>query len=161
MGRIRLIKLLYLADRKILKDTGRPLFGGRACAMQHGPVHSEILDLINGKRIDETRWSEFIETQGPRFIALIKDPGVAKLAPCEVDALNDVSDSHATMEDWDVAMCTHALQEWKKHYPDLNENTSRPIPLEDILDALGMQNDKDGILADARAEADFDRLFAS
>ena len=161
MSRVRLMKLLYLAHRSVLRTTGRPLFGGNVCAMKNGPVHSEVLELMDGKRLDETKWAEFIQNESSRVVLLIKDPGVAKLAPCEVDALNEVSDQHGMMDDWEVVDCTHALPEWRQHYPDAMESTSRPIPLEDVLDALNLEADKAEIAADAEAEASFDHLFNS
>ncbi len=48
MGRKRLLALLYIADRESLKRRGRPIVGGRLCAMDYGPIHSEVYDLIKG-----------------------------------------------------------------------------------------------------------------
>ena len=38
MSYMRLLKLLYLAERKSLAETGRPILGDRTIAMQQGPV---------------------------------------------------------------------------------------------------------------------------
>ena len=50
MGRLRLLKLLYIADRESLRETGRPIVGTKLVAMDLGPVHSEVYDLIKGAR---------------------------------------------------------------------------------------------------------------
>ena len=48
MAYIRLLKLLYIADRELLAETGRTLTGDEAVAMKNGPVLSRVYDLIKG-----------------------------------------------------------------------------------------------------------------
>jgi uncharacterized phage-associated protein len=48
MSYLRMLKLLYIADRETLKETGRPITGDRIVAMEHGPVLSSVYDLIKG-----------------------------------------------------------------------------------------------------------------
>ena len=42
-----LLKLLYLADRESLRETGRPISGDRHYTLPHGPVLSKIYNLMN------------------------------------------------------------------------------------------------------------------
>src|SRR5438105_4403367 len=42
MSRLRLIKLLYIADREALLETGRPITSDTIVAMKHGPVLSRF-----------------------------------------------------------------------------------------------------------------------
>ena len=60
MERIRLLKLLYIADRELLAETGRTITGDRVVAMDHGPVLSQVYDLIKGQasrpRVDTARF---------------------------------------------------------------------------------------------------------
>ncbi len=46
MSYMKLIKLLYLADREALARWGRPITTDTYVAMKHGPVLSYILNLI-------------------------------------------------------------------------------------------------------------------
>src|SRR5271155_4089348 len=46
MNYMRLLKLLYMADRESLRETGRPITGGPVTAMERGPVLEEVYDLI-------------------------------------------------------------------------------------------------------------------
>ena len=50
--KLRLIKWLYLAERESYIEFGEPLVGDKLAAIQHGPVLSETLAMIEGKRID-------------------------------------------------------------------------------------------------------------
>ncbi len=64
MDKLRLIKLLYIAERQMLRETGKPLLGSRVVAMQHGPVHSEVLDLLNGTHIAARLWDKHFHLSG-------------------------------------------------------------------------------------------------
>jgi uncharacterized phage-associated protein len=44
MNYMRLLKLLYIAERETLGRTGRPIVGGPVTAMERGPVLLEVLD---------------------------------------------------------------------------------------------------------------------
>jgi uncharacterized phage-associated protein len=48
----RLLKLLYVADRECLRETSRPIVGGRYIATARGPLHRTLLDLVNGSDIE-------------------------------------------------------------------------------------------------------------
>ena len=58
---LRLIKLLYLADRKSIDQASHPIVGGNYVSMDHGPVISEVLNLVNGS--DEI-WSSVLRKCG-------------------------------------------------------------------------------------------------
>jgi uncharacterized phage-associated protein len=50
MSYLRMLKLLYLADRESLKETGRSIASDRVVAMEHGPVLSSVYELIEVMR---------------------------------------------------------------------------------------------------------------
>ena len=64
---------------------------------------------------------------------------------------------YADRNEWDMVAIVHGLDEWKKNDPG---KSSKPIPFEDILEAIGRHADKEAILQDAKDQAAFDRLFA-
>src|SRR5436190_24334529 len=49
MNYMRVLKLLYIADRECLRRYGRVITGDRAVATKRGPVLSVSLDLIKGE----------------------------------------------------------------------------------------------------------------
>jgi len=159
MTRLRLLKLLYIADRRSLKETGAPILGSSLVALKHGPLHSEVLDLINGEHVCEPLWSAYFLNEG-RNIELQVEPPVGLLSRHEIETLHKVSDELVQLSDWDVADITHGFEEWLKNYPDPQENTSRPIPFEDVIDAVGRSDDKEAILQDLKDDEAFDRFFA-
>ena len=64
MGRVRLMKLLYIADREALKEVGRPITCDSVVAMKHGPVLSRLYDIIKGQSLESPRFDEHIGQQG-------------------------------------------------------------------------------------------------
>ena len=48
MSYLKLVKLLYLADREALLRWDRPITTDRYVSMDNGPVLSRVLNLING-----------------------------------------------------------------------------------------------------------------
>lgn len=158
MGRLRLLKLLYIADRDALSETGRPIIGTRPVAMDKGPVHSEVLDLINGEHSDDAEWAEFISRDGRHEVKLIKNPGVSSLSRYEIDKLNKVSQEYWDTEDWKLVEITHGFPEWQRNY---RPGTSVSIPMEHIIAAVGRADAQDEILQDAAETKAVRRILGS
>lgn len=141
MVRKRLLALLYLADRRALAETGRPILGGHLYALKWGPIHSEVYDLIKGGHRDQIAWSNHFENESYNVI-LASDPGVSELSRYDVNLLNKISEECVGMDDFDVAYLTH-FSEWERVY---KQDTSTLIPPEVYIDAVGLGSKKDDIL---------------
>lgn len=159
MEYLRLLKLLYIADREHLRDFQRPIVGTRLVAMKNGPLHSEVYDLVKGEHLAEQLWSEYVRREGHE-VELLKDPGVSELSAAEVRTLTTISDRYQAVSEWDLVEITHDFPEWIENYPDDSENTSHIIPFEGLLNAIGLQQDKPAILNDLQETARMDRLFS-
>jgi uncharacterized phage-associated protein len=147
MSRMRLIKLLYIADRESLRETGEPITGDRAVAMQHGPVLSQVYDRIKGECPRLPEWEEFFASRG-RDVEMVKGVPVDDLSRYEIETLQRVCRERADRQDWDVAEETHRFQEWIRNDPG---TSARPIPLRDILEAVGRGPNADRIIAEAES----------
>ncbi len=126
MSRLRLLKLLYIADRELLAERGRPITGDRPVAMDHGPVLSRTYDLIKGEDVESSAWQQFLKPEGPRDIVVASDPGVGLLSRSEIAKLNDVAMRFEQWNDWSVAEFTHRFPEWRKSKP--RKRSSLKIP---------------------------------
>ena len=157
MSYLRLLKLLYIADRESLRERGRPIVGTRPVAMNYGPVLSEVLDLVNGQHPDEAIWSEFIRKDG-YAVALDKDPGVLALSRREIAKLTETAEEYRTWDDWQIVNHTHSFDEWKQNNVP---GTSTTIPLEDILRAVGRTDEVGIILQEAEETVALRRLLSS
>jgi uncharacterized phage-associated protein len=133
----------------------RPIIGGKTVAMQYGPLHSEVLNLV---RREGKPWSDSIRLYG-YDVGLVSDPGDSELCDYEVELLAKTAETHKGLTEWQLVELTHAFAEWIKAYPDPEARTSRPIHLVDILDAVGLHEQKQAILAEIRRETSEDRAF--
>jgi len=155
MNYMRLLKLLYIADRESLKETGYPITGDHVVAMERGPVPNPTYDLIRGKHRRNLQWDEFMERESYR-IKLVKDPGKGGLSDYEVRKLEEISDRYDACDEWDMVQLTHQFPEWRKNDPG---TSSRPIPIEDILEAVGRSADLAAIAQDEADLAAYDQVF--
>lgn len=150
MDRLRLLKLLYIADREALQERGVPIIGGLIVAMKHGPLHSEVYDLIKGAHVNEADWSAYIISQG-NTITLKSDPGRLDISPYEIDKLNAVTDHYQDLDTWELSELTHDFEEWKDSFV---KGASRPISSERLLKEVGFSDDEiAGIVNDANAHS--------
>ena len=158
MGRLRFLKLLYVADREALVERARPITGDKPVAMDHGPVLTQTYDLIKGTDYACPIWDRYLRSVG-RDIELIDDPGVGKLTRYEINKLQEVASRFSDSDDWAVAEFTHSFAEWINNKPE--KGSSRPIPLDDLLNATGRRADKENMVSVQNAETAFKQLISS
>lgn len=158
MNYMRLLKLLYIADRESLRETGYPITGDRVCAMDQGPVLSNTYNLIKSDPgcSDEKSeyWDKYFERRHYRII-LKDDPGIGKLCKYEIDKLKEISAKFIEYDEWALVDYTHDFEEYKKNKPP--KGSSKGIALSHIIEAIG-QNDK---LKQIRQNAKEARFFNS
>lgn len=156
MDRLRLLKLLYMADREALAKRGIPIVGGRVAALDNGPLHCTIYDLIKGEHEDAETWATYFKNEGYVVVAL-DEPHRGELSPFEIRILTSMSEQHRTLDTWEVVEETHRFPEWKEaHTP----GSSRTIPAEKILEAVGAPPEAiAAVIEEAEAHAKFRRAL--
>jgi uncharacterized phage-associated protein len=132
MHYLKLLKLLYIADREALRRWGIPISHDNYVSMDHGPVLSQTYNLIRdgGSRF----WSEHISAPFADYeIELTGNPlQVEKLSVAEERLLDEIFESYGKLNRWDLVEKTHGFPEWKDPH-----GSSLPIDVRDILSALG------------------------
>jgi uncharacterized phage-associated protein len=157
--RIRLLKILYIADRELLQQTHRPLTGDRPVAMIHGPVLTHTYDLLKGQAAGIEIWNQYIvQSSIPYVHRLIADPGIGKLSKVELQKLEDLVQRFWFVDDFLLSQSTHAFPEWQKYAPA--GNGANPIPIEDVYAAVGLRNNIEELQREALADAELDALLA-
>jgi uncharacterized phage-associated protein len=156
MNYMRLLKILYIAERESLAESSAPITGGRAIAMQRGPLIEEILHLIRGQHIGTPKWSQFIRLDN-YSLEMTADPGVGHLSRFVTGKLDEVAQRHVGHDEWDMVAITHELPEWKKNDPG---KSSKEIPLADILEGVGRGADLPEFLAAAKTHSQLTQFFA-
>lgn len=137
MQYLKLLKLLYFADRESLREKGYPITGDQAYAMDYGPVLTRVFDYIKCQiRAGADVWSTYFRTFGYE-IELVEDPGTGDLSKYDRRILTDIYDRYKDRDGFDLSHLSHDFPEWKEVYQE--GRTSTLIPIEKTLDALGIQ----------------------
>lgn len=131
MSRLRLLKLLYIADRELLIESARTITGDHAYAMKNGPVLTQIYDLIKGEGSRAGEWDDFIHSDGYR-VELKQEPGRSQLSKQEVEKLIQVAERFRNWDDFEISEYTHGFAEWKNNFH--GDETMR-IPWDEVLRA--------------------------
>lgn len=152
MSYLKLLKLLYFADRIALVKLGRPITFDKYYSMENGPVLSQTCDLIKDMASPTLGryWKKFIERSG-FDVRLTKQAPNDQLSEAEEAILDKVFKKYGHMNRWDIVEATHKLPEY------VDPGTSAiPLSYADILKAAGVDKaDAKAIIADLAAEESF------
>jgi uncharacterized phage-associated protein len=152
MGQMKLIKLLYLADRRAFEETGFPITGDQIAGLPKGPVLSETLNLIKGNRKGRGKVAEYVrpltQDEGVRSVKVPSDEP-AFLSRFDMRILRAVHEEfgHLTGEELKDWLHRNA-EEWTR--PPNNSRTV--IDPAAILKAVGKSDEE---VAEIAAEADY------
>ncbi len=142
MNYTKLLKLLYIADREMLKAKGRPITCDTVVAMPNGPVLDTIYGMIKGavKRFSDSDvpfFGRFVEGVDDFEVRLLDDPGTGLLSEIEIKILRKVTDQYKNHSFQDMIDICHQFPEWRKNDPG---DSMKPLPIEDILIAVGCKD---------------------
>lgn len=137
MSYMKLIKLLYLADREALARWGRPISTDTYVAMKHGPVLSQVLNLITEPFSDDTFWAKHISEPEHFSVTLKADPAGDLLSEAEDELLDETSKKFGHLNRWTLVEMVHKFPEWKDP-----QGSALPIEYGDILKAQNKNQDE-------------------
>ena len=135
MSYLKLIKLLYWADRAALARWGRPITTDRHVSMDRGPVLSHVLDLVNDGDVPDEGliWGAAVSAPDNYEVQLKADPGDDELSEAEVGVLEEV---------W-AAIRPHeplgALLNWRTGCPNGKNPVGQRDPQRSYRDILAAQ----------------------
>ncbi len=138
MPHLKLMKLMYLADRAALDDFGFSIAGDRAVSMPHGSVLSMTLNLVNGDiESGEDGWESWISDRADHEVALRERPA-GRDALDQISAADEVVLARIWREfghigKWHIRDYTH------DHCPEWEDpqGSSRPISFERMFTVPG------------------------
>lgn len=135
MPYLKLIKLLYFADREALLQFGRPISYDLFVSMPHGPVLSRTLNLITDEPDPdrESYWRHYISEPHDYSVRLLGAAPNDQLSQAEEALLDSVFEKFGQLSKWQLRDLSHDLPEWR----DPN-GSSVPISIRDILLGQGV-----------------------
>jgi uncharacterized phage-associated protein len=155
---LKLLKLMYLAERESLFSLSNSITGDIFVSMKHGPVMSTTYDLIkqNWDDLDHETWEASFAKQGYRLRLWKKPPIEEILSPFEIELANQVWLQFGTANQWELVEWIHGT------FPEWQAMTSAiPIERESIYRAMGLADDEiQSRLGLQRAVSEFDALLA-
>jgi uncharacterized phage-associated protein len=137
---LKLMKLMYLAERRSFEKFGEPMIGDLLVSMDHGPVLSRTYNHMNGNRPSaEKGWEYWIADRAGHDLALrnpkaLRDPekDLLQLSDADLGILEEVWKKFGRMDQWKLRDYTHRYcPEWKDP-----EGSMIPMTPEHFLAAL-------------------------
>lgn len=129
VDKVKLMKLIYLADREHLLRHDRTITGGRLVAMDHGPLPSECLSVINGD-LGEDVYSVFHVVDYTVSLREEASYDAEVLTETDKKVLDEVIREYGHAGTWELRDRTHRLPEYTAFY---QAGTSTTIPVESLL----------------------------
>lgn len=157
--KIKIIKLIYLADKYHLVRYGRTVTGDDYCAMEYGLVGSAVKDILGFDRdlLSKEEYSyasKLLERiDNKTFKARNERISLHMLSKTDIEALSFVIQRFGKMATWKLSDYTHQYPEWQK-YEDLfkNKKTKRErIETRELLSVL--EDDPLGMPKEHREES--------
>ncbi len=159
MEYMKLIKLLYIADRTALDRMDSTITGDKYVSMDHGPVLSKVYDLINHGPLynKDNPWFKYISSPYQYCVELCADPGKGGLCEEEEEIIEGVYKIFGHINVWELSNLTHFIPEWQDPH-----GSAIPIHIEDMFRKLGKtEDDIKSLRKDILRENYFDMLLGS
>lgn len=124
LGVVRLMKLMYLAEREAMRRCGLPIVFDDIYAMREGMVLSRTFDLMTAKQGTPStgEWAEYIAPPSHRGLRVCQGVGPTSLdvlSRPDMEVVDCVWESHgASSRDALVHEVHHHLDEWTEHWFD-------------------------------------------
>lgn len=135
---LKVVKLVYLADRQFMDECGFPITNDRHVSMPHGPANSLTLNFIDGN-LESADWNGLVSDRANYQVALARsltDDDTDELSDAEVDCMEAVWRRFGHMTKYQIRDWTHQnCPEWEDPH-----GSSTDIPLERTLRFLGVEN---------------------
>lgn len=135
MAHLKLMKLMYLADRLSMERYDVPMTDDFQCNMKKGPVLSSTLNLMKGVRPSRA-WSSFITPIQNHQVSLTRHfdwDELDELSRSDLAILDEVFTQYGHMERWQLVDLVHELPEWEDP-----GNSSKAIDTEVTFESFGM-----------------------
>jgi uncharacterized phage-associated protein len=144
MSHMKLLKLMYLADRTCYKRFDRSMSKDNAVSMDYGPVLSNTYSLMGSKK-KSIDWSRNISPIENNKISLTNEPEgelsddiipleFGELSRSDIKVLDEVHSKYEDLNQFDLSKLTHDFPEWQNPH-----GSSIPISVRAILQAVGKE----------------------
>lgn len=152
---MKLLKLLYIADRRALARWGFFVSDDNHVSMEYGPVLSNTYNLIKGQ-MDGAFWRSHISPRVNNQVRLLKGTSTDSLSRAEERLLDEVFAEFGDIEPFELSKMTH------EQFPEWQDpgKSSIPISPREILEAQNVpDNEIREILQELRISGNVERAL--
>lgn len=133
---LKLVKLIYLAERECMKQYGFPITYDKFVSMPHGPVNSITFNLINGAVPESDDWDSIISDRAGHMVKAqqkVERADLVDLSDAEFEILAGTWKEFGRFDGFELSDYTHKnCPEWKDP-----KGSSFPIDYGTLYEALG------------------------
>ena len=164
MPHLKLMKLLYIADRESYRRRGSPITGDEMVSMPKGPVLSQTYDLmIKRARRPSDHWSSYVGALHEETLSLAdgitEETLLGALSQADRDVVDHIWQQWGRMSAGALVKHTHKFPEWEDPH-----GSSKPIERYTLFKALEMTDEQAEALVEQNEEreaidAAFERMY--
>lgn len=161
---LKLMKLMYLAERKSYQLYAEPMIGDKLVAMPRGPVLSMTYDCVNsGGSLSEDGWDGWVSDRANHMVTLNKEVDSIETLPMlsadHVALIQQTWNQFGHLDQFELVEYTHD----RRNCPEWSDpsGSSFDIPLTDLFRHLGFSEQKiESSLADLYTQAQIKQAFS-
>ena len=133
MNYMKLVKLIYLAERTSLAMHGVPMIYDDLFSLPKGPVPSKTLNIIREKTSGKY-FPKYIKNTKFYDVKLICDTETTELSKADVKILNQIINEYGNFDEWKLNKVVHQLPE----YTELENGagSKKRIPIDSIAGSI-------------------------
>ncbi len=160
ISRLKLMKLMYLAEKEHLRQCGTPICGGRLASREHGPVIEEpfFSSYPNNKK-ERDPWHTYIQADEQHHLKLTdkaKNDRFGRLSRRIENIIQKLYEQHKGKDQFQVRDYTHTLPEWKTPPEGMNRT---PILYRELFTQWGY--DADDLCQRIEERKALDRIYSA
>lgn len=132
VGWLKLVKLMYLAEREAMRRFLLPIIGDDIFAMRHGMASSNTARLAQGKGEAYGEWSQHIvrTAQGLGIRKGVSTESLDCLSEDDLGVIQSVWDDYGDKnQDELVHVVHHRLPEWIEHWGNVADRKTHAVPV--------------------------------
>ncbi|MBU1179596.1 SocA family protein [Patescibacteria group bacterium] len=142
IDKLKLLKLIWLADRYHLRKYGRPIINDTYWAMSYGPVASAVKDIVAEKpdflSLEEAKYlDKYIKcNQKNNEIKSIAEIDSDVFSKTDLESLEQIYKEYGKFKNSSLVKISHEFPEWKKFKDELESKaiTRKQMNYNDFFD---------------------------
>lgn len=152
---LKLIKILYLADRTALTRWHRPITGDDLWSLEHGPIVSKVYDLIRGRAMgpEMVAWAQAFNPRDGDIVSVKGEISSKPLSRREKAVLLEAFNKIHPLSIGQVIDFMHSLPEWRNPGKSAEKIDARSIFFHENLGIEQVNEIEDDLLTAQLAKA--------